>query len=189
MVTEYNTRAKAQGFPSEEMFAVQGNLLVQDDASKDIDPVLRGAEWFNFDIAIVNAGYHHFEDPELAAKRLVERLKPGSGVVVVVDFLEHEGWKRQHEADDSNGQSHSHDHHHSHSDVKVGEAGQDTSNKDVRATIAHHGFSIERISGCFKSAGCVDVEVQVFEGPVKFGEGARQMDIQVFMAKGTRGRN
>ena len=187
MVAEYNTRAKAQGFPPEKMSAIQGNLLVPEDASGDINPVLKGAEWFDFDVAIVNAGYHHFEDPELAAKRLVERLKPGSGIIVVVDFLEHGGWRMHQGAHSS--QAHNHGHHHGNPDVKDGEASHGDPEKDVLATIAHYGFSVERISACFQSAGCVDVGVQVFEEPVKFGEGAKQMDVKVFMAKGTREGN
>jgi SAM-dependent methyltransferase len=40
-------------------------------------------------VAAVGLGFHHFDDPELAASRLVERLRPG-GVLLVIDFLPHE---------------------------------------------------------------------------------------------------
>ena len=173
MVTEFNTRVQALGVSSEEMFAVQGNLLLNDEKDGEINPVLKEADWFDFDIAIVNAGYHHFEDPDLAAKRLVERLKPGSGIIVVVDFLEHGGWNPQRKAGSGDGghakvahghlNSHGHHgyHHHDHADTFTGKPNRD----DSSSTIAHHGFSVERITACFESAGCVDVGVQVFEEP------------------------
>lgn len=50
---------------------------------------LSGAEFYGFDAAGVGAGFHHFDDCVLAAKRLVERLNPG-GVLFVLDFVPHE---------------------------------------------------------------------------------------------------
>ena len=194
MVKEFNTRAKSQGLSSDDMFAIQGNLLVKDDDYGNLNPTLKEADWFDFDAAFVNAGYHHFEDPDLAAKRLIERVKPGSGVIVVVDFLEHGGWRPLHKAG-SGGESHakpghghltSHGHHgyhhQGHADTFTGKENRD----DSHSTIAHHGFSVETITACFESAGCIDVGVQVFDDPVKFGEGEQQMDCKVFIAKGTR---
>jgi SAM-dependent methyltransferase len=66
------------------MRAIHGNLTDPDDpkpaALASLPP---------FDVAVVGLGFHHFEDPTLAAQRLAERLKPG-GVLVIVDFLPHD---------------------------------------------------------------------------------------------------
>lgn len=86
MVKEYNTSARNQGIPESEMVAYQGNLISPDDPSP---PSLSGPEFFNFDIAVVGLGFHHFDNPGLAAKGLAERLKKG-GVLMIVDFLPHE---------------------------------------------------------------------------------------------------
>lgn len=85
MVHEFNTSATNQGIPESEMHAVQGNLLDPEDPSP---AALSGKEFFDFDIAVVGLGFHHFDDPGLAAKRLSERLKKG-GVLMIVDFLPH----------------------------------------------------------------------------------------------------
>ncbi|KAF9872216.1 hypothetical protein CkaCkLH20_10308 [Colletotrichum karsti] len=86
MVAAYNARAENQGLSADEMRAYQGNLT--DPA--DPDPAaFSGARFRDFDVAGVGLGFHHFADPELSAKRLVERLRPG-GVFVILDFLPHE---------------------------------------------------------------------------------------------------
>lgn len=46
------------------MHAILGDL-----ASESVDDALSSPELFNFDIAVVGGGFHHFEDPERAAKR------------------------------------------------------------------------------------------------------------------------
>lgn len=95
MVEVYNTSAQNQGIPESEMHAVVGNLI---DAKSPPPAHLAGPEFHDFDIAVVGLGFHHFDDPALAAKRLAERLKPG-GVLMIVDFLPHEHF---------GGQSHGH---------------------------------------------------------------------------------
>lgn len=67
------------------MHAYQGNLCVPEDPNPS---AFTSPEFYNFDIAAVGLGFHHFDDPELAAKRLAERLRPG-GVLVILDFLPH----------------------------------------------------------------------------------------------------
>lgn len=67
------------------MYAYQGNLLDPNDP----DPrEFSSFDFQLFDIAVVGLGFHHFDDPALAAKRLVERLRPG-GVLLILDFLPH----------------------------------------------------------------------------------------------------
>ena len=67
------------------MFAVVGNLTVPDDPRP---AALSGPEFFDFDVAVLGLGFHHFENPALSAQRLVERLRPG-GVLVILDFVTH----------------------------------------------------------------------------------------------------
>ncbi|KAK3337499.1 methyltransferase-like protein [Cercophora scortea] len=94
MAAAYNSRAENQGLAKEEMHAYQGNLCGPDDPSP---AAFSSADFFNFDVAAVGLGFHHFDDPALAAKRLVERLKPG-GVLVILDFLTHEKMNTAHAA-------------------------------------------------------------------------------------------
>ncbi|KAJ0296164.1 hypothetical protein COL516b_011916 [Colletotrichum fioriniae] len=70
------------------MHAYQGNLTDPSDPS----PAAFNSDdgrFRDFDVAGVGLGFHHFEDPELSARRLVERLRPG-GVFIILDFLPHE---------------------------------------------------------------------------------------------------
>lgn len=68
------------------MHAYQGNLCVPDDPSP---AAFASPEFSSFDVAAVGLGFHHFDDPSLAARRLAERLKTG-GVLVILDFFSHE---------------------------------------------------------------------------------------------------
>ena len=156
MVADFNACAQALGFSSKEVFAVRGNLFDYQPWYEDISPTLKEADMSNFDTVIVNSGFHHFENPEFAAKRLVARLKPGSGVIVVVDFLEQGGWNPQ--------------------DPSL-------------STDAFHEFSVERVTSSLDSAGCINLSVEVFEEPMKWGEGERALDCKVFIAKGIKPAN
>ena len=68
------------------MHAYQGNICVPEDPNP---AALASPEFSDFDIAAVGLGFHHFDDPALAARRLAERLKTG-GVLMILDFLPHE---------------------------------------------------------------------------------------------------
>jgi SAM-dependent methyltransferase len=67
------------------MRAYQGNLCDPQDENPE---TFKSADFFGFDLAVVGLGFHHFDDPNLAARRLAARLKPG-GVLVILDFLPH----------------------------------------------------------------------------------------------------
>ncbi|KAF4774461.1 methyltransferase domain-containing protein [Colletotrichum scovillei] len=88
MVAAYNARAENQGLTTDEMHAYQGNLTDPSDPSPAAFASDDG-RFRDFDVAGVGLGFHHFEDPELSARRLVERLRPG-GVFIILDFLPHE---------------------------------------------------------------------------------------------------
>jgi SAM-dependent methyltransferase len=65
--------------------AFQGNLADPADASP---AAFTDAKFFGFDVAGVGLGFHHFDKPDLASKRLAERLRPG-GVLFIIDFVAH----------------------------------------------------------------------------------------------------
>ena len=154
MVSEYNTSALNQGIPESEMKAFVGNLI----DSKDPSPSsLQEEMFFGFDIAVVGLGFHHFDDPALAAKRLTERLKRG-GVLMIVDFLPHA----------HHGQ---HSHAAAHTVTHMG-----FSENEVRSMFAHAG-----------AGGEFDYTVVgkgiVFCGQKEGGEDLKR---SVFMARGTK---
>ena len=74
-----------QGLTPDEMHAYTGNLLDPVDPSP---ASLSSADFQSFDLAAVGLGFHHFGDPDFAARQLAARLRPG-GVLFIVDFLPH----------------------------------------------------------------------------------------------------
>jgi hypothetical protein len=67
------------------MHAHHGNICTPEDPNP---AAFASPEFFDFDIAAVGLGFHHFDDPALAARRLAARLSVG-GVLVIIDFLPH----------------------------------------------------------------------------------------------------
>lgn len=82
MVARYNEAARQSGMTSDHCNAVIGDLFAE-----SVPDHLTTPDLYQFDIAVIGLGFHHFEKPGLAIKRLAERLKPGEGVLVIVDFL------------------------------------------------------------------------------------------------------
>lgn len=82
MVEKYNEAARQSGMTSDHCNAVVGDLF-----GETVPDHLTTPDLYQFDIAVIGLGFHHFENPTLAIKRLTERLKPGEGVLVIVDFL------------------------------------------------------------------------------------------------------
>jgi SAM-dependent methyltransferase len=158
MVNEYNASVQNQGIPTSEMHAVLGNLL---DTSNPNPAALSGPEFHDFDIAVVGLGFHHFDDPALAAKRLAERLKKG-GVFMIVDFMPH-------------GHLHGHDGHgHDH---------------PAKKTVMHMGFSEEEVKKVFEDAGVGGgFEFVVLGKGVVFEDSQKgtKMERSVFMARGSK---
>ena len=183
MVHEYNRRARSLGLNAEQMSATQGNIFTPQTAIASTSSASE-PEYFDFDLAIVNMGFHHFENPTLAATRLVERLKPKEGVLVVVDFLPH---------DPLHGGKGNHQHHPKHEHTgRPGNHGHnkqqqtDASDNDVSKTVAHHGFAMEQIKAIFSVAGCDDFDYSVFREPVRFGDDLNGIERKVFIARGRR---
>ncbi|KAL8686776.1 MAG: hypothetical protein Q9218_006875, partial [Villophora microphyllina] len=85
MVSEYNFRVSSLQ-PTPLYHAIEGDLCSTAGVSED----LKAEHLFNFDIAAVGLGFHHFEHLQLSIDRLVERLRSG-GVLFIVDLLEKKG--------------------------------------------------------------------------------------------------
>ena len=84
---KYNEAASASGLKTEQVNAVTGDLCAD-----DVPAHLKTKEYYDFDVAIIGLGFHHFENPVKAIQRLTERLKPATGVLLIIDFLPfHEG--------------------------------------------------------------------------------------------------
>ena len=84
MVDAFNNRfSNALPLPGTTINAVVGNLIAPTPPSSEIST----SDFYNFDLAVVGYGFHHFEDPPLSVKRLAERVKPGKGIVMIIDFL------------------------------------------------------------------------------------------------------
>lgn len=180
MVHEYNASVSNQGIPESEMRAVVGNLIDPDDASPE---ALKGDEFFNFDIAVVGLGFHHFDDPALAAKRLGERLETG-GVLMIVDFLPH-GPMNGHLHGHGHGHSHGHGHGHGKEKEKAEAGGEKPHN--AAHTVTHLGFAEEEVKKMFEDAGVGEGFSYVTVGKgIVFGEGNEKLERSVFMARGTK---
>ncbi|ROV94867.1 hypothetical protein VSDG_07088 [Cytospora chrysosperma] len=180
MVAAYNTRARNQGLAEDEMVAFHGNLCVPGDE----DPAaFRDAKFFDFDLAVVGLGFHHFDDPALAARRLVARLRPG-GVLMIIDFLPHGPAHGSGHGHDRHAGHDEHGHHHEGHGHMGEEAGGDAAADKAMKTVTHHGFSEEQIKEIFLSAGAGQDFALDDMGQVVFGP--RHGKRTLFMARGTK---
>ncbi|CAK3984662.1 Hypothetical predicted protein [Lecanosticta acicola] len=157
MVQKYNETALTSGLSREQAHAVVGDLC-----GEAIPPTLLGPEWYNFDIAVIGLGFHHFENPALAAKRLGERLRPGSGVLVIVDFLPFDHRKDQ--------------------GSKEG-AGNFP---DMQHTIKHNGFTPEHLRDLYTAAGFEDFDIVALKQPAVMELKSGTVQRTMFVAKGRK---
>ena len=82
MVQKYNEAAQSAGIKPEQINAVLGDLLAD-----EVPAHLNTKEYQEFDLAVIGLGFHHFDNPVRAVQRLSERLKSGTGVLLIIDFL------------------------------------------------------------------------------------------------------
>lgn len=171
-----------QGLSEDEMVAFHGNLCVPGEENPE---AFRDGKFFGFDLAVVGLGFHHFDAPDLAAKRLAARLRPG-GVLMIIDFLPH----ASHGSGPPDGGHDHHHHHHGDGHGSSSHGNQGAADMEIAAdekairTVTHHGFSEERIREIFIGAGVGKDFLLEDLGQVKFGEkhGKRTL----FMARGTK---
>ncbi|KAJ9155661.1 S-adenosyl-L-methionine-dependent methyltransferase [Pleurostoma richardsiae] len=155
MVATYNARAQNQGLTKEQASAHHGNLTVPSDPDP---PAFAGPDFWDFDVAAVGLGFHHFDDPELAAARLARRLRPG-GVLLILDFLAYDPL------------------------AKWGGGGEQE--EQALKTVTHHGFTEGRIRSIFEAAGAGEGFGLEVVREVAFGE-REEKRRTLFMARGTK---
>lgn len=177
MVEEFNRRAGAQGISAKQMLAVQGDLL----ADLDAESAIAGPEFFNLDLLTCSMAFHHLDNPDLAAKRMVERLKPGTGIVLIIDGTPDGDPRHGHSHGVNN--NHGSGHRHGSNQVLVIPHGQHVRH-GAEHTIAHHdGFSKDRMEKMLQEAGCVDIDYIVLEETFLIEDG---MEKKCFFARGKR---
>ncbi|KJY01117.1 hypothetical protein TI39_contig302g00005 [Zymoseptoria brevis] len=197
MVTKYNEAASSSGLTHEQAHAVVGDLFTQ-----TVAPELCTSEWYNFDIAVIGLGFHHFEHPDLAIKRLAERLKPETGVLVIVDFLPFEA------------SGHHHHHHHGHKHESQAESSSNSESvqttapstsdtadepassstepsqpaKDVQHTAKTHGFTPSQIRDFYTAAGFTpeSFDITALREPATLHLSSGPSERKIFIAKATR---
>jgi SAM-dependent methyltransferase len=213
MVSVYNRNAHNQGLSTDFMTAKVGNLL---DPADPLPADFASEAWFNFDLTVVGLGFHHFEDPKLAAARLAERLRPG-GVLMIIDFMPHahhgeievegrsgsgNGEGNSHHHEHGHSLFHGHNHEYGHGDHGHGNDGTEASQepiqdsnqiendkkfKEVMHTIAHAGFSKDEVYTAFEKAGVgKDFAFDVLKKDIVFRTSDRKITRQVFFARGTK---
>lgn len=184
MVGEYNRRCSevpdTENPLNASMHAIVGDLCDPAGVADD----LMDKELFDFDVAIVGMGFHHFEHLELSIRRLKERVKKG-GVVIIIDGA---GPAERFPMANGHGQSH----HHTHSSGTTIE--QISPGKDVQAvfpaaapSVPHkHGFSRADMEKLFTAAGCTDFDLVMLKEPIVFGDGEGALKQKAFIARGRR---
>ena len=81
MIDQYQKLAESYPIPGLRTSAVVGNLFTEQPPSTKFN----GEGFYNFDVAAVGFGFHHFSSQGMCIRRLTERLKPG-GTIFIVDF-------------------------------------------------------------------------------------------------------
>jgi hypothetical protein len=82
---KFSTTSSSSPFPHIKE-AIVGDLISPSPPSPPPNPP-NEPPYTAFDLAFVGYAMHHFESPSLALERLTERVKPGTGVVFVIDLL------------------------------------------------------------------------------------------------------
>lgn len=155
MVEVYNKAAQSSGLKPEQANAAVGDLIAE-----KVSDHLTGPEYENFDIAVIGLGFHHFEDPALSVKRLTERLKVETGVLLIVDFLPFE--------------------------AKSGAQHPEIDMPDMQSTIKHNGFEREDMKKLYDDAGLEDFGWSVLEEPAVMEMKERTVHRTIFIARGRR---
>lgn len=179
MVEQYNAAARKSGLPSEIVNAVVGNLCVQDG----VPETLLTPEYFDFDIAVISLGLHHFESPALALRRLAKRLRADSGVLLIIDLLPREEDSHGGNEDSRLQNRHNHLHQHGH---HAPENHVHNHQAHVNA-IPTTGFSRQDMKRLYEDAGVgAEFDFEVFREAVVIGDHNGAPQRKLFIAKGRR---
>ncbi|KAK1147653.1 hypothetical protein N8T08_000995 [Aspergillus melleus] len=181
MVDEFNTNAREAGF-ADKMVGYKGDLFTESVATE-----LSGSEFHEFDIVVVSMALHHFEKPDLAVKRLAERLKKG-GTLLIMDMIPSKhhgphshGHDHSHEHGHSHGHGHGHSHEHDHSQENSEEF------TDARHTIKTHGFTQADMQKLYDEAGVgMNFDYRLVEEPFVFKKNGGEFSMTVFTARAQR---
>lgn len=211
MVSTFNSRAATAGFPSSVVSAVIGDLF---DKANPQPSSLSDAHFWNFDIATVGFGFHHFEDVVFAASQLKQRLRPG-GVLVINDFLEggdlladekgeaipgSEGNHAVHDHKHGHGHGHKHEHNHHTDQSSISDEHrhhhphdkQDISSSDpafrskMNASIVVPHFTVDGVKRFFAEAGFVDVDVMTMKERCYMEFAGKKVWRTILFARGRR---
>lgn len=159
MVQKYNEAALSSGLKPDQATATVGDLV-----APTVSPAIAGPEYQNFDIAVIGLGFHHFENPALAVKRLAERLKRETGVLLIIDFLPPKKGEP--------GHSHAH--------------GGDDPMAAMRHTIKHDGFTGNRMRELFEGAGLENFGFDVLDEPAVMELQSGTVKRTLFFARGRK---
>ncbi|KAF2190492.1 S-adenosyl-L-methionine-dependent methyltransferase [Zopfia rhizophila CBS 207.26] len=188
MVATYNARARSAGLPASTIDAVVGDLFAPEQPKG-----LSGPEYFNFDLATVGFGFHHFEDVVHAARCLKQRLRPG-GALVINDFLEGGDLKADEQGNPVEGSKGNHamhrHHHHGHSQGHSHTRADDDPAynvlEEMNTSIVVPSFTQEGVKKFFTEAGFVDVDVIIMEEKVYMEFAGNKIWRTILLAKGRR---
>lgn len=127
MVKRYNEAMGRIGLSYEQAHAVATDLVNDSAETVNVEDL--------YDVAIVSLALHHVTNPELLIRRLAARLKPGTGVLIIIDFVPFE---------------HGHGSH-----------GHKGFLASMAHTITQHGFDEHQMTSLFTQAGLKDIGFQV----------------------------
>lgn len=157
MVAKCNETARSSGLSEEQAYAIVGDLC-----DETVPENLKGPEWYEFDIAVIGLGFHHMEHPDLAVKRLAERLKAATGVLVIIDFLPFDH-KKDHDSEGKDGQF-----------------------PEMKHTIKHNGFTGEQMRDLYQAAGFEDFDIVSLKEPAVMELNSGTVHRTLFFAKGRK---
>lgn len=152
MVAVYNQRVQEAGISSEKMSAKVGDLLAE-SVSED----LQGPEYHDLDIIIVSMALHHFPDPQLAMKRLANRLQK-SGVLWIIEMLEEPHSEQEHKQ----------------------------LSPETAQTVHKHGFGVDEMKELFSEARFGDTEVKLLDRKFEMTLHGHVLEKSIIFARGSK---
>ncbi|KAG9965027.1 S-adenosyl-L-methionine-dependent methyltransferase, partial [Aureobasidium melanogenum] len=151
------------------------NTAIADLCSNDTETnaAISGPGFYDFDVAGVALGFHHFNNPSLCISNLAKRLKKG-GVLFIVDWLPKDVKPEEHIGSQ---------HAHPSSDGKE----TDTEEwKKMQKTIKTNGFTENDMRNFFEGAGFEEFGFVVLEESFVLQMNGKEVKKTGFIAKGRK---